>query len=382
MISCQGHFFKGDCKNRPRHKMVRLSFKFYYSIVSKILCFIGCVYQMIRINEIYFSYETVTNVKYQDENLIDLPGITICNNKFDQVKQELQNDPGYKEELLNELKIGEQINYFENFPRILNQCKLFDPKNRGFEVCQDQFKETFFDLENYCFTFYSQLNQELDEKYILKAEGNEVKSKYMSKITLKKLNMDKSDLTNLVVIKFHDRKQRPFRAFETGLIMINLDVYNFVLIKYRKTVVNYKFIPAGKYCFEGETRNDCLANCEIGEFIKHKSKYPSYFLSNGSTYNMIFSTDHEYNEFNFSKNCSKMCGMGVDCYKEYFFVWDKEMSDKFFRINLNEIIIIIEFPTHPTTIYEISLKMSFEEYLCLIASILSLWFGFSILLIH
>ena len=43
-------------------------------------------------------------------------------------------------------------------------------------------------------------------------------------------------------------------------------------------------------------------------------------------------------------------------------------------------ILIIEYPSHPTTVYEISLKMTFEEYLCLIASIVSLWFGFSILL--
>ena len=41
--------------------------------------------------------------------------------------------------------------------------------------------------------------------------------------------------------------------------------------------------------------------------------------------------------------------------------------------------VIIEFPSNPTIVYEISLKTSFEEYLYLIASILSLWFGFSII---
>ena len=39
----------------------------------------------------------------------------------------------------------------------------------------------------------------------------------------------------------------------------------------------------------------------------------------------------------------------------------------------------IHFPTEPTVVYEISLKMSFEEYLSLTASIISLWFGVSII---
>ena len=38
-------------------------------------------------------------------------------------------------------------------------------------------------------------------------------------------------------------------------------------------------------------------------------------------------------------------------------------------------------PSEPTVVYEISLKMSPEEYVCLMASVLSLWFGISILML-
>ena len=43
--------------------------------------------------------------------------------------------------------------------------------------------------------------------------------------------------------------------------------------------------------------------------------------------------------------------------------------------------IIMNTPSEPTVVYEISLKMSPEEYVCLMASVLSLWFGFSIIML-
>ena len=50
----------------------------------RILCTIGCVYQMFNLNVIYFSYETITNVRYETQRETYLPAITICYEKLDQ----------------------------------------------------------------------------------------------------------------------------------------------------------------------------------------------------------------------------------------------------------------------------------------------------------
>ena len=57
----------------------------YFPLIVKIVCLFGCVYQSMRISELYFSYETITNVKYEDEPWIELSGLTICYPKISQV---------------------------------------------------------------------------------------------------------------------------------------------------------------------------------------------------------------------------------------------------------------------------------------------------------
>ena len=128
----------------------------------------------------------------------------------------------------------------------------------------------------------------------------------------------------------------------------------------------------------GQTSDECINNCKIKEFIERTGSFPGKYLYSGENYlNLKFSTFEECFAFNWSEKCSELCGHNTDCYREYFISDFKEYRYKY--INDYKFDLAIEFPTHPTTIYEISLKMSFEEYLCLIASILSLWFGFSIL---
>ncbi len=44
-------------------------------------CFTGCLLQIYKISEIYFSYETTTYVRYENEVPLSLPALTICAEK-------------------------------------------------------------------------------------------------------------------------------------------------------------------------------------------------------------------------------------------------------------------------------------------------------------
>jgi hypothetical protein len=48
--------------------------KFYYAFVAIYLT--GCLFQIYEITQIYFLYETTTDVRYGSENLISLPAQT------------------------------------------------------------------------------------------------------------------------------------------------------------------------------------------------------------------------------------------------------------------------------------------------------------------
>ena len=58
-----------------------MKLKIKFNLIAKLLCLVGCVYQAVEISKLYFSYKTTTNVRYEHNNNIELPGISICTTK-------------------------------------------------------------------------------------------------------------------------------------------------------------------------------------------------------------------------------------------------------------------------------------------------------------
>ena len=63
-----------------------------------------------------------------------------------------------------------------------------------------------------------------------------------------------------------------------------------------------------------------------------------------------------------------------DCYQEYYNTIYDKVSYRFGYI-------FIMPPSIPTTIIVHSKKLAFEEFLCYVASMISLWFGFSFIML-
>ena len=81
-----------------------------------------------------------------------------------------------------------------------------------------------------------------------------------------------------------------------------------------------------------------------------------------------------HNNYTIWKTCHDLLANRIGCDQYYF-----KLSSKYYKFNNNLYTICIFAHNYPTVIYELSLKMSFEEYMSLTASIISLWFGFSII---
>jgi len=78
-----------------------------------------------------------------------------------------------------------------------------------------------------------------------------------------------------------------------------------------------------------------------------------------------------------SKTCDKFCGYFKDCYKEYFHLDERRIKEDY----LENYYICLICPTSSNTIIRHLPKIYLEEFLCFMASILSLWFGFSVIML-
>ena len=140
-------------------------------------------------------------------------------------------------------------------------------------------------------------------------------------------------------------------------------------------MTKYMFEPFGG-CFVGQTRDECISKCIVNHVIEKTGKYPPNYLTNNRNSSLLFVYSSKVNNIShIVKKCQIFCDSKTECSTKYF-----DTYPSFSGGNQNYIDIIVQHPAHPNTIYEINLKMCVEEYLCLMSSIFSLWFGFSILM--
>ncbi len=98
--------------------------------------------------------------------------------------------------------------------------------------------------------------------------------------------------------------------------------------------------------------------------------------------NDLIMTDvyNETADLKIRKNCKYICGLNNDCFKEIF-EFKQFQIPKFSKIRRESFRIYI-FPPYDSNLLLIhSAKILFEEFLCYIASIFSLWFGFSVFML-
>jgi len=122
---------------------------------------------------------------------------------------------------------------------------------------------------------------------------------------------------------------------------------------------------------------ECIADC-YHKFAFNWFHYLYYYQDKYNKYSNFNISQLNNNERKqLLSGCKNICNSQDKCDQQYYYAIDEPIHSNGFKYfySLN-----IELPKFPTVIYEMSLKMSFEEYLSLTASIISLWFGFSIIM--
>ncbi|CAG2102210.1 unnamed protein product [Medioppia subpectinata] len=150
-------------------------------------------------------------------------------------------------------------------------------------------------------------------------------------------------------------------------------------VRFRKTLVKHEWLikSSPDKCFVGLTRDECLIRCRIEEGLARYSTLSPLYLSYESGNHSLYFANY-INSSDFDDLCDSRCDDRVECVQYFYSIeYNTERAP-----NLADgYAIVVEFPSEPTTVYEIIRKMPFEEFLCLLGSISSLWFGFSLLLL-
>jgi hypothetical protein len=190
-------------------------------------------------------------------------------------------------------------------------------------------------------------------------------------------------MANSTWLYFHDWFDAP-NGYEWNATPINLT--NWYAISY--SLDTYRLLPKPypTDCIdyhirtESLSRKDCIRKCLIRESIDKCNA----ISNDAQIYEWeIKSPDVKYSDHNCSKNlslnnkCNNFC-RHKDCVKTFY----KPYVITSFANYTKDAEILISLPMEPKRIYCYYPKIETIEFLCYLASILSLWFGFSFLSVY
>ena len=133
-----------------------------------------------------------------------------------------------------------------------------------------------------------------------------------------------------------------------------------------------------------KSRNDCIRKCQIRQSMDKCGVIAEGIDVYSGEQNVIFAeTDEEFNctnSLDFDGHCLEECANN-DCSKQYIemkIIEDQELSEEYGNIN----IVSLWLPFEPKSTFIHRPSIETVEFLCYLASTLSIWFGFSIISVY
>ena len=131
-------------------------------------------------------------------------------------------------------------------------------------------------------------------------------------------------------------------------------------IRYRKTVIKKMFSTSGNPCFQNSNMQNCIEKCKLKKSIAKSKLFPSFYLARPfntvkENLSIKFNMKTKSNFAGFMSECHKECKLFTECYKEHFEINFEQLRYTFLDDSIH--YFVVRFPSNPTTVYEISLKM-------------------------
>ena len=370
-----------------------------YRIIFYGLCIALFMYQSIQLIQSYLSFTTSISIDYINSSYISLPGITLCIDKYylldskkvdqlnisDSIRSDrwkmfqymatnmtieeqnnvlISND--HSLDCLASRTLGTETNESNNFDRIV--CQSISPM------------KVSLDYPYKCFTFFNQMDNQSMDMFVID---------YITKIVTfgyhQIIEFELSTKIKSALVYFHSRDEPMLRwtvSNSIGIFWNNRISY----IIYKKIIVESLPRPFNTDCYDYSeksyrSREHCLASCGLNQFLRRKREWPLNYIALNLSSNLFFEdiTKRNYTmEKEIGQICKIHCGLRIDCRREIY-----EMRKDYFEneFSIDDNYIMIMPPFVPDQIVRYTQKMSFEEMICFVGSLFSLYFGFSVIML-
>lgn len=390
------HLFKLAKITTAQHSIWPLSRRTVNKVIDAIvftICLIGSLYQVMKMSDLYFRYETITTVTYEIQSPIQVPGLTICAPKIEFLRPEAflqlfgteknkssdSQDFFRKISYLNKMTIKDQFRVLysaQELSSMLSQCQALGPNGRYRPCHWFSNVQIAIDFIFYCFTLFDQNRNDSSTRFrVTYPDRMQYDSMFLISVVL-------PDLSDYYMMALHSRKVRVSQIFGYEVVAIDFsDKTQKTLFEYQRTVVKRLPHPYGRGCVQYYNNKfmstlDCMVTCRIKYSVEHSEPIYRMFLVSDPNTDVSFELDDNSNNTNAEKACHPKCSQRRECFQINFEIqslnWQKTSGER---------IIKLKLPTKPSIIYEETPRLKLEEYLCYLASITNLWFGFSVVML-
>ena len=342
-------------------------------------------------------------MSFENISEISLPALSICVDKSFLLKPKYLTQLGINQterfsvknnkkiqQFFENITIKEQFNVMNGKESVFSKCKVSSPSSFAIEYpyvdCEKiSAIKTSITMYFMCFTFFSQTDGQSDESF--KIDFTQRKYEEFSKELIYWNIRQNISFIHLFV---HSRKEliKPMPPEAEGISFSPSNQFAF-FIKYRRVITRSLPLPFDTNCFEYRneeyiSEKGCIAQCRLKGWLSvHPNKWRGFNpATNSSDLIMVnvFANRYKYKNRTFDKEikikCQKECKSMTNCYKEDF-----ELKLIQYQYNSDTIWVKILPPTIPDQVIQHIPKISFEEFVIFIGSLIGLYFGFSIIML-
>ena len=241
-----------------------------------------------------------------------------------------------------------------------------------------------------CFTLFSQTEGQSDDRYIIDFSQQKFED-FSHNMMTSILNRNISKL----YVFFHSRKEYlwKFNPKDDGMSW-SPETKTLHYLAYRKVITRYLPHPFATNCYDyGNdgyiSSSHCIAMCKLKHWKKVLgNKWPGYYYTDNQTSDQYIVDIYDMTKYDInyikrniidkqiSLKCAEECKSMTSCNEESYHVRIMQY-DNFY----DELWLLILPPYNPDQIIVYSPAMSLEEFICLVGSLISLYFGFSIIML-
>ena len=361
-------------------------------IVVFLFCVMGSGYQLIETSHLFFRYETTTNVNFETTTVTDLPGLTLCAYKSHFLRSDhFVQRFGHKKnstlsstesdqilEYLNSMSIKDQFKALmtaEELLLSLNSCKTLGPHGTNISCELVSPLKLSIDGKFYCFTLFSEQhpNQTQHKDYISHVIRFEYDFLYLVVLELPRW-------IDSMVILMHPKEHRVVKLLNTDLATLDFTEMPLKVFNYKETTIRRLPKPYSTDCKDYTktgfiSSEDCLVKCKIKYSMQNMKPISFLYLMDDQNSDLHFRPRTETYDESAGRMCREKCGQQKKCFQRYYELIQYEWNGL-----TNENLIKVRVPFKPRMYYKQTPRIQVDEFLCYIASISNLWFGFSIVM--